>query len=111
MAPDKNTLLGLLAILLWSASVALVRSLSESLGPLATGASVYLTAGAFSTAHLLSRRGVRADLRALPPAYVFGCGALFAIYTTSFLCALGLAADRAQSIEVGLINYLSLIPI
>ncbi|MCX5735162.1 MAG: hypothetical protein NTW68_12655, partial [candidate division NC10 bacterium] len=44
---DRNTILGFCAILLWSVTVALARSISEQIGPLTAGAAVYLTAAGF----------------------------------------------------------------
>jgi drug/metabolite transporter (DMT)-like permease len=38
--------------------------------------------------------------------YVFGCGGLFVLYTLALFLALGFAATRHQTIEVGLLNYL-----
>ncbi len=106
MRIDRNTVFGLLAILLWSVSVALARSISESIGPLTAGALVYLLAGGFSTGHFFLRHGPIRNLRLLSPAYMFGCGALFLIYTAALFLGLGLAANRYQTLEVGLVNYL-----
>jgi drug/metabolite transporter (DMT)-like permease len=103
---DKNTILGLAAILLWSSTVALARSTSEALGPLRAGSSVYLTAGIFLMGYSFWRERSLKALQSLPRKYVFGCGALFLIYTTALFLALGLARNRSQSIEVGLLNYL-----
>lgn len=103
---NPNTLAGLVAILLWSSTVALARRISEQLGPLTAGAAVYLTASVFLTGiFLLKERSLR-KLWRLPRRYVLGCGALFLIYTLAVFMALGLAADRSQTIEVGLLNYL-----
>jgi len=103
---DRNTLLGIMAILLWSATVALARSISERLGPLTAGAAVYLAAGGFLGLHLFWRERSFRALRRLPRRYAFGCGGLFVLYTLALFLALGLAADRRQTIEVGLLNYL-----
>jgi len=103
---DRNTLLGIIAILLWSATVALARSISERLGPLTAGAAVYLAAGGFLGLHLFWRERSFRTLCRLPRRYVFGCGGLFVLYTLALFLALGLAADRRQTIEVGLLNYL-----
>ena len=100
------TLLGILAVLFWSATVAVARDIIESLGPLTAGALVYLIGGALSSLPLLARpERIRRTLR-LPRAYLFGCGGLVVFYTLCFFLALGLAADRAQVVEIGLINYL-----
>ena len=103
---DPNTLLGIVAILLWSATVALARSISERLGPLTAGAAVYLAAGGILALHLFWRERSFQALRKLSRRYVCGCGGLFVLYTLALFLALGLAADRGQAIEVGLLNYL-----
>lgn len=97
---------GLLAILLWSATIALARSLSEQLGPLTAGAVVYLVAGVFCLAHLLRAGTSIRQLLELPRKYVFGCGFLFALCTVLIFLAVGQARDREQVLEIGLINYL-----
>jgi drug/metabolite transporter (DMT)-like permease len=103
---DKNSLLGLLAILLWSSTVALARSISEQIGPLTAGASVFLTGGLVLAVGLSFEKGSVSRLRSLPRAYLFGCGSLFLAYIAALFLALGLAAGRQQAIEVGLVNYL-----
>ncbi len=101
----RETLLGLVAILLWSASVALVRSTSERLGPSTAGAIVYVLAGG---GLLIARAALGRTTFAprLPRRYLYGCGALFVGYTIAFFLALGLSASREQTLEVGLLNYL-----
>jgi drug/metabolite transporter (DMT)-like permease len=100
------TLQGLVALLLWSATVALARSAAERLGPLGAACAVYLTAGAFLTAIRLAQRRSLREWRTLPRAYLLGCGGLFALYACALFLALGLAADRRQVLEAGLLNYL-----
>jgi drug/metabolite transporter (DMT)-like permease len=40
------------------------------------------------------------------PAYLWGCGLLFVVYEICLSVAVGLAHDRSQAMEIGLINYL-----
>jgi drug/metabolite transporter (DMT)-like permease len=103
---SSNTLLGLIAILLWSSTVALARRISEQLGPLTAGAAVYLTASLFLAALYWAKKRSFRQLWQLPRRYVLGCGALFVLYTLALFLALGRAADRSQTVEVGLLNYL-----
>ena len=102
----RNTILGLSAILLWSVTVALARTISEGVGPTMAGAAVYLTAAVFLAGDLSLKEGSFKRLLGLPRRYVIGCGALFVFYTLALFLALGLAASRRQTIEVGLLNYL-----
>ena len=103
---EPSTLLGLLAVLLWSTTVALTRSLSERIGPITAGASVYLTGGVLSLTYLTLRGRPVERLRRHPRSYLLGCGALFVLYATALYLGIGSAANRAQVLEVGLLNYL-----
>jgi drug/metabolite transporter (DMT)-like permease len=103
---DRYTFCGLLAILLWSTTIALARSLSEQIGPLNTAASVHLLAGGLCIGRLLSTGPLRKQVRSLSSSTLFGCGALFVGYMLMFYLAIGLAANREQVLEIGLINYL-----
>jgi drug/metabolite transporter (DMT)-like permease len=97
---------GFVAIVLWSTTVALARSLSEQLGPLTAAASVYSIGGAIGLIHLLRVGGGGRRMRELSARYVAGCGTLFASYTLLLFLAVGLAEGRRQVLEVGLLNYL-----
>ena len=105
-AKHLPTVLGLLAVLFWSTTVAVARDIIESLGPLTAGAVLYLIGGALSCLPLLTRPERIQRVLRLPRAYLFGCGGLVVFYVLCFFLALGLAADRAQVVEIGLINYL-----
>jgi drug/metabolite transporter (DMT)-like permease len=98
--------MGLVAIVLWSSSVAFIRTLSEQMGPFSTVAFSYLFAGVVALAVTALRPGGLGRLRHQPPKYLWGCGALFVTYTACFCLSVGLAADRSQVLEVGLVNYL-----
>ncbi len=95
------TLAGILAIVLWSMSVALTRSLAETLGPMGAGASIYTLSGLF--VWLVSGNP---KIRQQHPLYLWGAGALFVIYMVAFALAIGLASTRPQTLEISLINYL-----
>ncbi len=103
--PRLATLGGLVAILLWSTTVALARGLSEQLGPVTAAAAVFsVSAVAASFSLLRSKR--RQRILQLPARYLFGCGALFVGYMLLLFLAIGLAGNRQQVLEVGLVNYL-----
>jgi drug/metabolite transporter (DMT)-like permease len=103
---DPNTLYGLLAILLWSTTVALIRSLAERIGPLTAASSIYLLGGALSLARIGCSGLLKHQIRGLPRSYLLGCGALFALYMFSIYLGIGLASSRLQALEIGLLNYL-----
>ncbi len=97
----KATLLGLLAIVLWSSTVGLIRSVSEALGPIGGAAVIY----SVSALMLLVLIGFP-SLRTFPRLYLIFGGILFASYEICLALALGYANDRAQAIEIGMVNYL-----
>lgn len=96
-----HTLVGLVAVVLWSASVGLVRHVSELLGPTAGAATIFTVSGLFSVIALGIPR-----LRSLNPVYLYGGGFLFVAYEICFALSLGLARDRSQALELAMINYL-----
>ncbi len=103
---DRNTVSGFAAILLWSTTIALVRSLSEQIGPITTAAAVYLIGGSLGLIRLFSRESVFQKFRKLSARYLIGCGFLFILYMLALYLAVGRANNRQQVLEVGLINYL-----
>lgn len=102
----KNTIFGILAILFWSTNVAFSRSLTEQLGVLTAGTAMFLLGGILSLVVVLVQEHSLSSLGCLPKKYLLGCGALFVINTVTLELAIGLASSRAQTIIVGLINYL-----
>jgi drug/metabolite transporter (DMT)-like permease len=104
-AKTISTFGGLAAIVLWSSTIAVARSLSERVGPLTAGACVYLIGGLLCLIPW-PRRLPTTTLRSLPPLYLWGCGALFVLYTVLLYLAVGLASNREQVLEVGIVNYL-----
>jgi len=96
----------MLAIFLWSATVALARSLSEQVGAITAAAAVHLVAGTASVAFLLSSTTRLRHVKQLPKKYLLSCGTLFVVYMLVLFVGVGLAKDRSQVLEVGLLNYL-----
>jgi drug/metabolite transporter (DMT)-like permease len=105
-ARTRATLGGFAAILLWSTTVAVARSLAESLGPITAAAGVYSVSGSLAAVRLLRSESRRQQVRRLPLRYLGGCGLLFVAYMLFLFLAIGMANDRQQVLEVGLLNYL-----
>ncbi len=104
--PNKNkaTLIGLIAIVLWSAIVGLIRSVSDHLGPTGGAAMMYSVASVFL---LLTVGGARPrELRAFPPRYLLWGSVLFVAYELCLALSIGYANTAQQAIEVGMVNYL-----
>jgi drug/metabolite transporter (DMT)-like permease len=101
-----STALGFLAVVLWSTTIAVSRSVTEQLGPVTAGAAAFLVAGVLGCGYsAFVARELGAMLR-LPRRYLLGCGGLFVLYELCLYLAIGLAAGRQQVLEVGVINYL-----
>lgn len=98
---SKGTLYGIVAILLWSTIVGLIRNISEYFGAVGGAALIY-TAG---TLFLILILGVP-KLSRFPKRYLFWGGLLFVTYEICLSLALGFATDRTQAIELGMVNYL-----
>lgn len=101
MTSNKATSCALVAILIWSTVVALVRSVTTYFGPVPGAALMYSV-----SALILLKREKTSNFKSYPKAYLFGCGFLFVAYEILFSQAIGLAADNRQTLEIGLINYL-----
>jgi len=106
MSRRSATLLGLSAIVLWSFSVAVARSLTESIGAITAAACVYFLGGILTGVVQVARGGGVPSPRHFSRRYLFGCGGLFVGCLVSFYVAIGLASDRLQLLEIGLVNYL-----
>ena len=106
-AAQKATLIGLIAIVCWSCTIGLMRSVAEPLGAVGGAACLY-TMAALCIALARGRTGWRevARWREMHPVYLWGCGALFVVYEICLSVAVGLADDRSQAMEIGVINYL-----
>lgn len=100
-AQSKSTFIGMAAILMWSASLGLFRSISEVFGPVGGAALIFSVSGVLAAAVL----GLP-DVRKLRPLYLFGAGALFVCYEMALSLSVGFAHDRGQALELGMINYL-----
>ncbi|MDI9223983.1 aromatic amino acid DMT transporter YddG [Pantoea sp. EA-12] len=101
MPQKKATLIGLIAILLWSAIVGLIKSVSEGFGPVAGAALIY----SCSALLLLFTVGFP-DLRKFPRSYLYIGSALFVCYELCLSLSLGFTHNGRQAIEVGMVNYL-----
>lgn len=95
---SKATLIGLTAVLLWSAIVGLIRQVSVHLGPTGGAALMYSVASVFL---LLSVGYAR-----LPRRYLVWGSVLFVTYELCLSLSIGYADTARQAIEVGMVNYL-----
>lgn len=97
----QATMIGLMAILLWSLMTGLVRVVADAFGATLGSALIY-TCGAVLL--LVFRRP--APLRKYPRTYLIVGGLLFVFYESSIPLSIGLASSAASSVEVSLVNYL-----
>ncbi len=98
---NKATLIGLVAVLLWSSIVGLIRSVSDHLGPTGGAAMMYSVASVFL---LLSVGHVK--LSTFPRRYLVWGSLLFVTYELCLSLSIGYANTARQAIEVGMVNYL-----
>ncbi|WP_217284104.1 aromatic amino acid DMT transporter YddG [Brucella pituitosa] len=96
-----STLVGMIAIPLWSVSIGFIRSVSEIFGPIAGAALIYTTSGILGALVLGLPK-----LRDLKNPGIWYSGLLFVAYEISLALAIGLAHNRDQALELGMINYL-----
>ena len=101
MYPARANLFGILAILMWSTLIGLVRSVTEAFGVDAGTASMY-SIGAIA---LCIKQGLP-KISKMPKIYILGCGALFVIYEILLSQSIGLSVSSVQTMEVGMLNYL-----
>lgn len=101
MTSRKATLIGLLAVLLWSTIVGLIRGVSEQLGAVGGAALMYSLAAVL----LWLSVGVT-RLADFPPRYLAWGSLLFVAYELCLALSIGLANSNRQAIEVGMVNYL-----
>ena len=95
------TLIGLLAVLLWSSIVGLIRGVSENLGATGGAAMIYTVASAL----LLVTVGFN-RVRDFPKRYLVWGSVLFVSYELCLALSIGYANTSRQAIEVGMVNYL-----
>lgn len=101
MNKKRATLIGLIAIVLWSTMVGLIRAVSEGLGPVGGAAMIYTLSGIL----LILTVGFP-DIRRFPRGYLLAGSVLFVCYELCLALSLGFAGTRQQAIEVGMVNYL-----
>jgi len=97
----KATLIGLVAIVLWSSIVGLIRGVSESLGATGGAAMMY---GVASVMLLFTVGFPR--VREFPRRYLVWGSLLFVSYELCLALSIGYANSSRQAIEVGMVNYL-----
>lgn len=95
------TLIGVSAVLMWSTTIALFRSISEIFGAVGGAATIFSVATVFAILLFGLPR-----LRDFSPRYLCMGGALFVAYEISLALSLGFALDRDQALQLGMINYL-----
>lgn len=97
----RATLIGLLAIVLWSSLVGMIRNVSDHLGPTGGAAMMYSVA---SLLLLFSVGWVK--LATFPRRYLIWGSLLFVTYELCLSLSIGYANTARQAIEVGMVNYL-----
>lgn len=102
----KGTILGILAILFWSTTIAFGRRLTEEVGIWTATSVAFMIGGMVSCAFWTIKHGTPRALYRHRPAYLLGSGGMFVLYIICLYGAIGLAVNRQQVLEVGVLNYL-----
>jgi len=97
----KCTLAGCFAILIWSTIVGLIRNVTEQLGPIGGAAMIYSVSALLLMVFIGLPR-----IRLFSWQYLLIGGALFVSYEICLSLSLGMANNRTQAVEMGVINYL-----
>jgi drug/metabolite transporter (DMT)-like permease len=97
----KATLIGLIAVFLWSSIVGLIRGVSEGLGATAGAAMIYTVASVI----LFFSVGFP-KLSTFPRRYLIWGSLLFVAYELCLSLSIGYASTGRQAVEVGMVNYL-----
>lgn len=98
------TALGAVPILVWGATLAWVRTLSDEVGAVSGGAWMCIGATIALWAWRTARQGLTRPR--VSGKTVTLNGSLFAAYLVCFSIAVGTAASRVEAVSVGLVNYL-----
>ena len=101
MSGTRATLVGLISVVLWSANVGLIRTVTQALGPVGGAAMLYTLSAALLYASFGFPR-----LSAFPRRYLYIASALFCVYEICFSLSLGFATSGRQTLELGMVNYL-----
>lgn len=101
MNTKKATLIGLIAILLWSLIVALIKDVSSHFGAVGGAALIYTLASIFLFFSVGWTR-----LKSFPKNYFIWGALLFVAYEICLSLSIGYSQTNRQAIEVGMVNYL-----
>jgi len=105
MTLNINTFYGIFAILLWSTTVAIVRSITAKINAIQAGAVTFSISGVICSLFMVVNKNFDSIVNH-PIEYLLICGLLFVIYTVALFVAIERAIDNQQAMELGLINYL-----
>lgn len=103
-----STCYGFTAVIIWAGAICLSRSLMEKVGMFTAAGAVFTIGGMISIIFYLAVRHMdsnRSPVK-ISPRNLFACGIPFVLYILCLYTAVGLAKNRQQVIEVGLLNYL-----
>ncbi|HRO49140.1 MAG TPA: aromatic amino acid DMT transporter YddG [Hyphomicrobium sp.] len=97
----KATLIGLIAVLLWSSIVGLIRGVSEHFGATGGAALIYTVASVLLLLTIGPSKVAQFTRR-----YLIWGSVLFVSYELCLALSIGYANTSRQAIEVGMVNYL-----
>ncbi|MCK4888739.1 MAG: EamA family transporter [Candidatus Aminicenantes bacterium] len=104
----SSTLMGLLAILFWSTTIAISRNIIEVMGILNSAFFLFFTSGSLLliVEFIKYKEKIISIIKTIPVEYFYKVGIFFVSYMVLFYFALGRAASKEAVLVVGLLNYL-----
>lgn len=103
---NRGTLLGIIAILLWSTMLAAFRALAEALGPFTAMAGVFTLGGGLGLLYLAAVRRTLPRLLRRSPGLLAVEGLCVLVYLLGFNASVGSVKDSRQVLALGILNYL-----
>jgi drug/metabolite transporter (DMT)-like permease len=100
------TILGLIALAIWTTSIAFTRTLSETIGPVMLGAVSFGFGGLLALGLEFWRYR---KIRVLSPPsrpYLIFCGFFYVVNIISYVLAFALARNRQVALQLGIVNFL-----
>lgn len=105
---SSATLMGFLAIIFWSTTIAFSRNIIEEAGVLNSAFFLFFISGSLLliVEFIKYRKNFILTIKTIPSGYYYKVGSFFVIYMVLFYLALGRARSKEAVLVVGLLNYL-----
>ena len=105
---SSATLMGFLAIIFWSTTIAFSRNIIQVIGVLNSGFFIFLVSGSLllTVEFFKYKKSFITTIKSIPSEYFYKVGLFFVSYMVLFYFAIGGASSKEAVLVVGLLNYL-----